>query len=577
MVSASVPSSRRQRLFILAVCLLLIGGLFTVVQRTARADDPPKPSSASTNLAEVVKMIDDSLEAGWKENKITPARPADDYEFIRRASIDIIGRIAKPEEIDAFFKDPRETRRAKLIDRLLASEDYPRNWANIWSNWLLTRSGIFGRGTYHDQMQVWLEDKFAENKPYDQIVKDLITAKGKNTENGATNFILAHLGETVNPPERQKMDGRFEMVPITARITRLFLGVQTQCTQCHDHPFDGKLKQQHFWGVNAFLRQVDREGQPPMARAMMAFPALTLKDNPDLNPESEILYEKRNGVIVATKAVFLPSGPSKDGVKLTDFKANRREELASLILEHDNFPKAIVNRMWAHFFGKGFTTPIDDFQEQNQPSNPELLQQLGDQFKHYGYDQKMLIRWVCNSRAYGLSSVANKTNEKPENEALFSRMLLKTMSPEELVESLMVATQMEAGETADGKKTKKEEWLKSLIDNFGDDEGNEVNYNGTVVQALMMMNGKDINDAISHKEKGTVARAMTKKGSTAKSVIRYLYIAALNREPTEKELLNIEAAFKTDVKHPVHDRDPQGPFQDLFWALLNSNEFMLNH
>src|SRR5262249_10217360 len=170
---------------------------------------------------------------------------------------------------------------------------------------------------------------------------------------------------------------------------------------------------------------------------------------------------------------------------------SRREELAQRIMDHPNFPRAIANRMWAHFFGKGFTQPFDDFNEQNQVSIPELLDELAAAFKHYGYDQKMLIRWICNSRAYQLSSVANKTNEKEEPEKLFSRMLLEVQSPEQLFESLMVATKTDLAD----RKTLKEQWRSRLVANFGDDEGNEVSFNGTVVQALMMMNGKELNEA----------------------------------------------------------------------------------
>src|SRR5262249_28542804 len=140
--------------------------------------------------------------------------------------------------------------------------------ANIWSNWLLSRSGTFGRGPYHEELATWLEDQFATNRPHHEIVRELLTAKGHTHDvkkddkiipgNPAVLFILAHVGEMV-PPERRREDGVHEMVPITSRITRLFLGVQTQCTQCHDHPFDANLKQEHFWGINAFLRQVERQ------------------------------------------------------------------------------------------------------------------------------------------------------------------------------------------------------------------------------------------------------------------------------------------------------------------------------
>src|SRR5262249_30623669 len=158
------------------------------------------------------------------------------------------------EEIEQFFnsKESKEKRREQLIERLLASQEYPMYWGTVWTNWLLSRSGVFGQGSYHEWMSLWVKDQFAENVPYDKFVRKLMTATGKNddTKDGgaATNFILAHLGENVPREEAGTKGGRFEAVPITARITRLFLGVQTQCTQCHDHPF-GKEKQQQFWGI----------------------------------------------------------------------------------------------------------------------------------------------------------------------------------------------------------------------------------------------------------------------------------------------------------------------------------------
>jgi hypothetical protein len=545
----------------------------------AKSDDPQELG----RLTEMVALINKMSEDKWKENEIIPSRFADDYEFIRRASLDILGRIAKPEEIREFLKDPKETRRAKLINRLLESDEYPRRWADLWTNWLLSRSGIFGRGVYHDSLATWLEDQFASNKPYPSLVKSLIAAKGdnKDTQDGgaASNFILAHLGETV-PGNQRGDDGHFQMVPITSRITRLFLGTQVQCAQCHDHPFYSNIKQEHFWGVNAFLRQVQREGQPPQMGRMMAYNKLTLSDDENVVKTPLVFFEKRNGVVLTAKAEFLPAdAEQKHGARLPADATGirRREILADFVIDQPQFPKAIVNRMWGVFFGRGFVNPVDDFNDQNQPSNPELLDELSSRFKNYGYDFKMLIRWICNSTPYNLSYVANKTNDKPEHEALFSRMVMKSMSPEQLFESLMIAAKVEAAETKDGKKDLKQQWLNALISNFGDDEGNEVNFNGTVVQALMMMNGKDINDAISRKEKGAVALAI--KNRSEQAAITELYLTALNRPPTAKEISTIVQHFHfRDPRIGMNDyKNPNRRYEDLFWALLNSNEFLLNH
>ena len=296
---------------------------------------------------------------------------------------------------------------------------------------------------------------------------------------------------------------------------------------------------------------------------------LEVKDNADLNRTSVVLFEYRNGLIYPAKPKYIHE---KNNANLGG--RTRREALARLVTEDKNFPRAFVNRMWMHFFGRRFTNPVDDFGPDNEVSHPELLDELGVQLAHYGYDPRRLIRWICNSDAYNLSSVANKTNEKADAEPFFSRMLLKAMSPEQLFESLIVATQAEMFESKENRKKIRADWMKNLTSNFGDDEGNEVTFNGTVVQALMMMNGDDINKAISSKDKGTVPVAVVTKRSYV-GILDYLYKAALNRPPTPRE-----AAKILDIrKAPVHatSRDALSFWQDVYWAILNSNEFILNH
>jgi hypothetical protein len=571
MAIAQVQGSRRMRSLTLALGLLVAAGLTLLANRGAEAKDPPKAAPAAAFVPEQVRKINEFIAAQWKANNLKPSARASDYDFVRRASLDIIGRIATALEVRQFMADPAPTRRTLLIERLLQSDEYARNWGSIWTVWLMTRSA---NRKYQDEMSLWLEEQFAnQDQGFDKIVTDLLTATGKNSENGATNFILSHLGEPI-PGAKHSEEGYFDFVPLTSRTTRLFLGKQVQCTQCHNHPFNTG-KQSEFWGINAFFRQVRGE-RPPARGGMMVAPVLTLAEDKSVNPDSTVFFEQRNGLVKLATPMFL------DGTKMKQVAKpgqGRREVLADLILKSDDFPKAYINRMWGHFFGRGLTQQgtIDDMGAHNPVTHPELLEYLAKEFKDYQFKPRDVIRWICNSDAYGLSSVANSTNSKSDDELFYSRMLLKSLSPEQLFESLMVATQAERDETKDNKKKLRDEWMKNLIVNFGDDEGNEVTFNGTVVQALLLMNGKEINDAIGSKEKGTIVQALTRKGRTQGSILEDLYLAALNRKPTSMEAVKLHAEIERARGPKSKTKDIVEVWQDLFWGLLNSNEFILNH
>lgn len=603
MTEAAVHGSQGGRIPARMLALVAIGGLILVLAYSASAQEQEKPPPvkkpatkrpvprkpptkkpirlvlAKSEGAVQVAYINDEIRKKWTAAKVIPSERCTDYEFIRRVTLDIIGRIAKPAEIRRFFQDPFERRRSLLIERLLASEEYAKNWANIWSVWLMTRSGALDPGLkiYHDQMKDWLEERFADKEmQYDKIVSDLLTATGKTNENQAVNFILSHLGEPVkgNPQDF----GRFEMVPITSRTTRLFLGLRTQCTQCHDHPSNDDWTQKQFWSINAFFRQVDAPQGRPMRNRQPVTRQLELREDADFNADGKVYYERRNGLVLPAKPVFL------DGTEMPALRngSTRRKELVKFILKSPYFSKAYVNRIWAHFLGRGFTKVVDDFgsTDQNEISHPELLERLAKDFAAYRYRPRDLIRWICNSEAYSLSSIANDTNDKEEAEAYFSRMLLKAMSPEQLFESLMLATGAQAAENTASKERLRREWMNKLVVNFGDDEGNEATFNGTVVQALLLMNGDDINRAINDVNVGTVARVLHTQGITPRKAMAALYMAALNRPPAPKEYSRILS--RGMILMPRSGAKDVASFwthfyQDIFWALLNSNEFILNH
>jgi serine/threonine protein kinase len=543
------------------------GGEAAAPEGPVIAENYPDPPPA---VAEVVQGINEQLRAGWATQKITPVRYVDDYEFIRRASLDIVGRIARPEEVAQYLGDPADKRRSLLIDRLLDGKEYAPHWAELWSGWLLARAGPLGRGVYREQMTAWLEGRFSRNTPYHEVAHALLTAEGENTRNGAVNFILAHVGERV-PPDRRAEEGQFDMAPLTRRIAQLFLGMEIGCAQCHNHPRNLLIKREHFWALNAYFRQVEVKGNPGQSASTGP---LTLVDNP--TAASKVFFEKRDGKFFPAnkpeykRPDFLPPAlnPGKPGAP------RARDQLAQAFLEHDDFPRAIVNRMWAQFFGRGFINPIDNINEFGgvSPSCPELLDELAGRFKRSGYDLKTLIRWICNSEAYQLSCVTNETNARPGQETLFSRMVPRLMSPEQLFDSVAAATRVGAAEAQEGRKAARDAWLDSHTAACGDCQGNEIDFSGSMGQALVLMNGQEINEAIAARVKEVVALPRSR---SPQAVVADLYLAALNRPPTAEETRRLRTILAWDAQQVV--ADPVSQYEDLLWALLNSNEFVLNH
>jgi hypothetical protein len=604
---------------------------------------------------------------------------------MRRVFIDLIGRIPTIEEIREFEKDTSPNKRVKLVNRLLNdtgyapknpatgkpypsitglktnqgeidyNDAYAQNFAELWSVWMLTRSNI--HPWYREQFRAWLTNEFAKGTPWNEIVVKLVGATGKTNENAAVIFVMRHLGDPIVDGEARKQgiredaakNGRYDVVPVTSRVTKLFLGIQTQCVQCHNHPHNKEYLQSDFWGINAFFRQVNhperrednnRTGtlNPRTQFPDGTFPPpLSLVDetswnmqplDPRLGP-AMVTYERRDGQKAATPPQMLRNiaqfekGDRFSGKQLIDGiipssmgKKSRREVLAQWITEHDNFGRAFVNRTWGHLFGRGLNKEpsVADFNSNNEVVHAELLNYLADEFKKYNYDPKKLLEWICTSDVYQLSHVANKAYASSELDPFFARMPLKAMSPEVMFDSLSVATRAETRRGKDGEaayRRLRDTWTQKLTQNFGDDEGNEITFNGTVVQALLMMNGRELNGEVGKGKDGVVAdvvnRYTTRAGVKVRDIYDELFLMTVSRHPTNEELRKLEEVRmwkatidlgvpapsgtgtgtrplpKGPARTPVPGADPKNPFgdvtyyQDVFWALLNSSEFMLNH
>jgi hypothetical protein len=527
----------------------------------------------ASNDEEVVAYIDALVRARWKDGDVAPSAPATDAEWCRRVYLDVLGRIPTSVETSRYVGDRSRGKRLVLVNRLVDSdeylEEYARNWTTVWTNILIGRSGGTEQGTLVNRagLQQFLRRSFLHNKPYDQMAAELVGAEGSNTPgaegfNGAVNFLLHNLDENA--------------APATAKSARIFLGLQVQCTQCHNHPFN-EWKQDQFWSLNAFFRQArpqPLEGSSPDMALVRLFDSDFAGEG--TNPkEAEIYYELRNGLLKVAYPVFVdgtridPSGYVSD--------VNRRDQLAELVRRSPYLGKAIVNRMWAHFLGYGFTSPVDDMGPHNAPSHPELLERLGRDFAAHGHDLKQLVRWITLSEAYSLSSRVTAKNESDDpargERPLFSHFYLRQMRPEELYHSLLVATGADAagGGDYEAVERRKTEWLAQFIIAFGTDEGGEsTSFNGTIPQTLMMWNGDLVQKATSG-DVGTYLYKVAKSQAQSAAKTNQLFLTALGRRPTNAELAAANELWR------LRQGDELAALQDIWWVVLNSNEFIFNH
>lgn len=565
-----------------------------------------------------VEYINELIRKGWADHEMSPSPVATDGEWCRRVFLDILGRTPSVEELLHFMGDRSPNKKADLVERLLNSDsfklkskllgkevefdyldEYADNWATLWTNILIGRP----KNNQEEQrslvnregMTQYLRRSFQKNKKYDQMVFDLVSARGNTTPgakggeeghlqdfNGAANFLIGNLEE----------DG----VQATAKTAQIFLGLQVQCTQCHNHPFN-EWKQNQFWEFNAFFRQTKAERHNGMNRRMVESADLINKNfNGDKNAtKAEIYYELRNGTLQVAYPVFVDGRPLNEIVK-TDITAtgklpqydenknpipgtgvDRRYELAKLMVQSDYMPKAIVNRMWAHFMGYGFTKPIDDMGPHNTPTHPELLDRLAADFAKNSFDLKQLITWIVLSEPYSLSAKFTPKNkmddpalgEKPQ----FSHFYLRQMRAEELYESLLIATQVDKVRgNREAQAAARGQWLQQFTIAFGTDEGDDTTtFNGTIPQALMMFNGDLVKKATAMDSGSFLEQVANNSSLSNPQKITYLYMAALARAPSSNEAKM--ASMILDAKKG----DVVKTLQDVWWAVLNSNEFILNH
>jgi len=509
------------------------------------------------NLPPARNFVDELVFANLSRLGIPPSPVCDDATFLRRVSIDIAGHIPTLAETEAFLSDPDPGKRDALIESLLTHPGYADYFANKWSALLKNRRDETSDKTSNFAFHSWLRDSLLENKPFDQLVAELLGATGDVVENPAVAWY-----KRVKQPQEQLED-----------VAQLFLGVRMQCAQCHHHPFE-RWSQEDYYRLGAFFSQVGRKATTTAGE--------------------DIIFHRRGVATAQNKKTMEMVTPAALGSPPLEILPDEdpRLYLANWMSEPDNpfFARALVNRYWKHFFKKGIVDPEDDLRDTNPPSNPELLDALAEHFIKSGYDLKEIVRVITQSKTYQLSSVANEWNAIDSQN--YSRYYPRHLTAEVLLDSIDHVTgstssfpDVPAGTPAIALPDNSYNKSSYFLSVFGRPGGASVCEcerldSSSLSQSLHLINSGEMRQKLSVNQ-GT-AFQLSQNQKTAAENLRHLYLLAFSREPSPEELQVAEAYLarqKLDGNgNPI---DPQaglrGAYEDLIWALINTKEFRFNH
>lgn len=514
--------------------------------RSARPTDPATaelPASKRTPTvvaAEIDQLIDGRLLA----EKIPPSPPASDAEFLRRAYLDIIGRIPTAEQAATFLDNNGPDKRSKLIDELLARPEYGQHFSTIWHNLLVPLQD--GKRVLRPPFRAWLARSFNENNSWERMVFDLLTAEGDEDTAPPVGYFLAQ-------PAADKQ---------SFTTARLFLGIHLECAECHNHPL--KLwKQTDYWGMAAFFTATSSR--------------MTGKGKDQKATVTEAVRSKQLPAITIPKTALTAVGSKVPAsfldarTPMPDEQGKGRHLLAAWLTAADNpwFARASVNRLWAHFFGTGFVNPLDDLDAQNLPSHPELLARLTHEFRVSGHDLKHLIRCICTSKTYQRSSRILVKNQ--DDNGCFSRPLVKVLTPEMLYDSLTVALEvpeLTLPKPFVARNDRVPDWFyepRNIFANYFTyrDGAVSTDFDQGIPQLLRLMNMEQFNNG------GKIVERLANARDEPDKVVESLFLATLSRRPQAEE-----GRLMAELLKGRDDR--QQAYRDILWILLNSSAFSLN-
>ncbi len=531
-----MASHRFWILALVAWCLLATVG---------RAEGPPNLNDAR----QLAERIDQMIEARLAKAGIQHAPLASDSTLLRRLSLDILGRIPAVSESRKYLGDPGSEKFERAVERMLESPGYISHFTQIWRELLLPEAGQDMEKYYLvPGIENWLRKQMRENTPYDKMVREIITLPMDRTEGRRPGYY----GRGDNSPMAfyQAKDGKPE--EIAASAVRVFLGIRLECAQCHDHPF-AKWSREQFWSQASFFAGV-RTGR-----------------NGIYGPVTEVT-DRREMAIPNTERIA--QAQFLDGTEPRwKFKVSARESFADWMTAPENpyFARTAVNRLWAHFFGIGLVDPVDNFDPENPASHPEVLDELARAFIKSGYDNKFIIRAITLSRTYRRASTID-SGDQPDPR-LFSHMAVRGLTPEQLFNSLVVATGYRDPFNRQQRFYNPNSPRGMFLSKFQNSQDKPIEHRTSISQALAMMNNTLIMDLTDSDKGQALAAILSSPFLDTPGKIESLYLAVLSRKPQPEEL---DKLTKLVIKGGATGK-PKQALADLYWALLNSPEFLLNH
>lgn len=499
----------------------------------ARGEDAP---AGLNDFARMVARIDALVNERLARAGVEPAPAADDAEFLRRAHLDLIGVIPTAAEVRTFLADQKPDKRARLIEALLARPGHATHLAGAWRDVLLPDDPNVAQFGSRTGFQFWLRDRFERNVRYDRIVAELLITRGNpNQATPALFFTAAEL-----KPEE-----------LAARTARIFLGVQIECAQCHDHPTDRWTKRD-FWGYAAFFAQLESLAERPQGTSAFM--------------DKEVGEVFLPGTQEAIPPTYL--GRVNSGAE----PGQRRLRLALWLASKDNpyFARATANRVWALMFGRGLVEPRDDLGPHNPPSHPELLDELAQYLIKSRFDLRLMLRTLASTEAYARSSSWPSDGPEPPPE-LFARMAMKNLSPEQLYDCLAAATRRQSMPLSRQGEFDVDAPRQAFLAKFEGAPTSSVEFSSGIPQALTLMNGDEIREATDLESSGLLV-ALAAPFLTDAERVESMFLSTLSRMPSDVE----RSRFLEYVSRGGAKGRSRG-LSDALWAILNSAEFALNH